>query len=461
MESIPQKSLPDMHGELTLNPAHTLAENRSDCVRCDRRNGEDSMVQCDTCQTWWHFACAGVTDSINDRSWSCPKCQVDDLGSSVSHSRRSRASNSSVKSARVNLQLEKLEELQAMKEKFIEEKYKLLESQLEDENESIRSKRSRVSKKSSLDKVANWVSKCAEQKDDVNVPTSTDTESPLPPAHSDQSVVNVRIDSEHVPGEVQFPIGINQQSPLKHPSLPKQRSAPTVTATKPALEYTKTDSNQGDDLAKRSVFNKLTGTVPLAQSTPGYPSFAPATLVLPAASLPTAVSKPTVVPSTPVYSLASAHKYTVTGLFPSALSSMPSGVAPYQLASIPENSSTEPIIPQPAIPSHQFSHHQGNLASTLISATTPPPMFQAAPILPPVSAPYHLPTYPVVPSMFQSTHASAPAPALGPVSATSPAIASTSASSLVPPSAPAAPPASFIREVSFPQPPVMMITFNI
>nr|XP_029732123.1 vegetative cell wall protein gp1-like [Aedes albopictus] len=448
MESIPQKSLPDMHCELTLNPSHTLDENRSDCVRCDRRNGEDSMVQCDTCQTWWHFACAGVTDSINDRSWSCPKCQVDDLGSSVSHSRRSRTSNSSVKSARVNLQLEKLEELQAMKEKFIEEKYKLLESQLEGENESIRSKRSRVSKQTSLDKVANWVNKCAEQKDDVNVPTSTNTESPLPPAHSGQSVANARIDSEHVPDEVQLPDGENQQSPLKHPSLPKQRSAPPATCIKPAVEYTKTGPNQGDDPAKRSVFNKLTGTVPLAQSTPGYPSFAPATLVLPTSSVPTVVSKPSAVPSiAPVYSFASAHKATVTG----SVSAPP----PPSVVLAP------PLIPQPAVPSHQFRHHQESLPSTLISAPIPPPMFQAAPTFPPVSVPYHLPTYPVVPSMLQAPHASAPAPALGPVPGTSPAIASTSASSLVPPSVPAAQPASLVREVSFPQPPVMTITFNI
>ncbi|XP_029710377.1 uncharacterized protein LOC115256247 [Aedes albopictus] len=181
------------------------------------------------------------------------------------------------------------------------------------------------------------------------------------------------------------------------------------------------------------------------------------------------MSKTTDVPSmAPVYSLASAHKSTVTGLFPSVLSSGPSGAAPYQLASIPENSSEKQtfsqlfpgsvsappppavvrappmsMIPHPAAPSQQFSHHQGNLASTL-SAPIPPPVFQVAPILPSVSAPYHLPTYPVVPSMLQTAHASAPAPALGPVSATSPVIASTPASSLVPPSAPAAQPASLV-----------------
>ncbi|XP_062538042.1 uncharacterized protein LOC134206356 [Armigeres subalbatus] len=259
------KSVPDMHEDLALQHAHTLDELRSDCVKCDRLNGEESMVQCDICQTWWHFTCAGVSDSIDNRAWSCENCQVDEIASIASKSHASHNSVKSGNSARLNLQLEKLEELQAMQKKFIEDKYKLLESQLEleEENKSVRSKGSRLSKRSKIDKVVQWVNSCAEQTGAPHAPTIADVHPTfLPPASSHQ--IGPFIATPTIVG-VQTSVqcsDVNLHSPLKHSALPTQK----LTTVKTMAADSKTGSKQ--NVVESVVFNKITGTVPLAQSTP-------------------------------------------------------------------------------------------------------------------------------------------------------------------------------------------------
>ncbi|XP_055543834.1 uncharacterized protein LOC129729344 [Wyeomyia smithii] len=34
------------------------------------------MVSCDVCEKWYHFACVGVTQEIEQHPWSCTKCEV-------------------------------------------------------------------------------------------------------------------------------------------------------------------------------------------------------------------------------------------------------------------------------------------------------------------------------------------------------------------------------------------------
>ncbi|XP_062541285.1 uncharacterized protein LOC134209311 [Armigeres subalbatus] len=268
MNTIPEKSIPEMHGNITSHIVHTLDEQRSDCVKCDRINGEESMVQCDICQTWWHFACAGVSDSIENRAWSCANCQVDEIASVASGSRASHTSGKSGNSARINLQLEKLEELQAMQKRFIEDKYKLLESQLEldEENVSVRSKSSRVSKRSKIAKVVQWVNNCAEQSE---TPPEKSTEarlSTMPPASSNRTAPATT--TAIAPGvqNLMQPPSSSLLSPLKHPALSNQRSATIQKISMQVPEDSKTIPKQ--DKARTGVFNKITGTVPLAQSTP-------------------------------------------------------------------------------------------------------------------------------------------------------------------------------------------------
>lgn len=46
-------------------------------MACNRPDDVDNLVQCDACDSWWHFSCAKITDSISDRSWTCVKCASD------------------------------------------------------------------------------------------------------------------------------------------------------------------------------------------------------------------------------------------------------------------------------------------------------------------------------------------------------------------------------------------------
>ncbi|XP_055594694.1 uncharacterized protein LOC129745574 [Uranotaenia lowii] len=48
--------------------------NKGSCAAC-KAPDTDEMVQCDHCDTWWHFGCVGVGDSISERSFTCPACQ--------------------------------------------------------------------------------------------------------------------------------------------------------------------------------------------------------------------------------------------------------------------------------------------------------------------------------------------------------------------------------------------------
>lgn len=32
------------------------------------------MVSCDVCESWFHYECVGVDDSIEEKPWSCDVC---------------------------------------------------------------------------------------------------------------------------------------------------------------------------------------------------------------------------------------------------------------------------------------------------------------------------------------------------------------------------------------------------
>lgn len=129
------------------------------CVGCSRPDSYDNFVQCDHCDGWWHMRCAGVTDSIAERPWTCRNC----LPQSV-------LSMNSSKSARVALRLKLLEEERAIQQreleaemkalqlerKAIREKYKLLEEQLAEEEDN-ESHHSRISRRASMQRVNLWV----------------------------------------------------------------------------------------------------------------------------------------------------------------------------------------------------------------------------------------------------------------------------------------------------------------
>ncbi|XP_053691312.1 uncharacterized protein LOC128739837 [Sabethes cyaneus] len=45
------------------------------CVLCDNSDEHDDMVACDSCQMWHHYSCVNVSASVRDREWYCPTCE--------------------------------------------------------------------------------------------------------------------------------------------------------------------------------------------------------------------------------------------------------------------------------------------------------------------------------------------------------------------------------------------------
>lgn len=58
-----------------IQPEMDAYYNCQDCVHVDT----DDMVQCDTCNGWYHYSCAGsnITHEIANYPWDCKRCVVD------------------------------------------------------------------------------------------------------------------------------------------------------------------------------------------------------------------------------------------------------------------------------------------------------------------------------------------------------------------------------------------------
>ncbi|XP_055605881.1 uncharacterized protein LOC129754048 [Uranotaenia lowii] len=54
-------------------PSTTNAGSHN-CQECDRNDSFDNMVQCNFCPSWWHFKCAGVDATVENRTWKCKNC---------------------------------------------------------------------------------------------------------------------------------------------------------------------------------------------------------------------------------------------------------------------------------------------------------------------------------------------------------------------------------------------------
>ncbi|XP_055527270.1 uncharacterized protein LOC129719879 [Wyeomyia smithii] len=75
--------------------AHGEQPNKdANCRACQRPDDAEDMVQCDQCDCWQHFTCAGVRDDVTNRSWACGKCNAMEAGETISlMSKSSRASS--------------------------------------------------------------------------------------------------------------------------------------------------------------------------------------------------------------------------------------------------------------------------------------------------------------------------------------------------------------------------------
>lgn len=172
---------------------------------CKSCRGPDAggMVQCDECSKWHHFTCVGVTEDVENHSWSCPKCVSAkwvqrENSTSSKHLQPSDASQrepdqavnpdherdlardgesdrvlqkvpsivkstSSKRSSRtlLKLQMEKLEEEHRLEREYLDRKYALLQEMASEDGSSYTS-----SVSSSMNRVRDWVKSNNQKEDD-------------------------------------------------------------------------------------------------------------------------------------------------------------------------------------------------------------------------------------------------------------------------------------------------------
>ncbi|XP_062700677.1 uncharacterized protein LOC134284979 [Aedes albopictus] len=137
----------------------------SGCVACNRSHTADNFVCCDKCNCWWHFSCAGVTASVENRDWLCSRCLpvtharvslASSAGSVTSSQRRRHEEHLALLAEQQQLEKQQLQQEHELQRKHLEQKRQLLSVQEADENQSVRSRRSVHSRTSQ------WVNKHAD-----------------------------------------------------------------------------------------------------------------------------------------------------------------------------------------------------------------------------------------------------------------------------------------------------------
>ncbi|XP_055622973.1 uncharacterized protein LOC129766466 [Toxorhynchites rutilus septentrionalis] len=150
------------------NGGTSTKEGNRNCRKCTRTDSADNMVGCDACETWEHYQCAGVSESIEavDRSWKCERCRANTEAKEATKSMVSftgtSVSKASRKSQRIELSLRLLEEQRNIEMKrlekeevYIKQKFNLL-VQLGEDDETT-SRRSQVSAKSKRERLEGWL----------------------------------------------------------------------------------------------------------------------------------------------------------------------------------------------------------------------------------------------------------------------------------------------------------------
>ncbi|XP_055604719.1 uncharacterized protein LOC129752952 [Uranotaenia lowii] len=166
------------------------------CSACTAPDN-DGMVQCDHCDTWWHYACVGVGESISERSFTCPACQKATVmdsrpepatprGETIVPTRALTHNSITSSKTRARLTLQRLEAEKTLREKQLdferrddarrreqerlekeaqferrqlqleEEFMKKKLQALEDEEDAVSETRSRKSAQSGINKVEEW-----------------------------------------------------------------------------------------------------------------------------------------------------------------------------------------------------------------------------------------------------------------------------------------------------------------
>ncbi|XP_053690818.1 GRB10-interacting GYF protein 2-like [Sabethes cyaneus] len=115
-------------------------ESAKECMFCDAPNSACDMVQCDTCELWAHYSCAGVTEAVKDHDWNCRNCtkelqvpKAKKPSSKKTGSQRSKSDGGSVQKSNMSLEVipKNLEIEQRAKERQLEEEMILQERKIE------------------------------------------------------------------------------------------------------------------------------------------------------------------------------------------------------------------------------------------------------------------------------------------------------------------------------------------
>ncbi|XP_062542169.1 putative mediator of RNA polymerase II transcription subunit 12 [Armigeres subalbatus] len=140
---------------------HSTNNHGDSCAGCNQPNESDNLVQCDACDAWWHFGCAGVTGSIADRSWMCTKCKRPSRASSkASNASRTPSLTESMARLRERQELEKQRAEVDLEKRFLQQQRELLEASIAAEEE----RRSQVSHRDSQNRVVDWIENSADPK---------------------------------------------------------------------------------------------------------------------------------------------------------------------------------------------------------------------------------------------------------------------------------------------------------
>lgn len=117
------------------------------------------MVQCDSCDLWFHFDCVNVSSDVAHMNWYCQKCLTEshdrskaqhDSATSTASKSCSKLSNVSTKVKQSAAALQKLEEEQAIRLDILNRKYQIMDRINEEED---------FGRQSSLDYTLHWAKK--------------------------------------------------------------------------------------------------------------------------------------------------------------------------------------------------------------------------------------------------------------------------------------------------------------
>ncbi|XP_058451241.1 uncharacterized protein LOC131430355 [Malaya genurostris] len=214
----------------------------SSCAVCGRPDWAEKMVQCDRCDCWYHFTCAGVTDSIENRDWTSTACLPLDVSNGPESAYSRRSSNAAFELQKLKEEHEitrkrflqekalekkriaeeeaadrkKLEEEEIMERTFLKERYELRKSLFDAKSASGSVVSRKSSGRKSVEKVNRWL--------------KTGGEAAL---NSTAEAENKEVSKPNASNETESPNNTTASSQNDNPASVYQQSEPTYSSSLP------------------------------------------------------------------------------------------------------------------------------------------------------------------------------------------------------------------------------------